>query len=174
MKKQIAINGIVYLVTMIVASLLNLAISELAVSFVNLLIAPDFFVLAIVRAVVGILVGAGLLGLIVGYEGYRSIRFPFLAISASVLLAAIVHFLLSVLLRFYPFVAGGTHYLAGIMDLGHKFSESDGVSDIHFWSYVGAFFIGKGAEWIGALIGGFCGPILRKKSRETIRGYPHD
>lgn len=173
MKKQIAVNAMVYLVTMVVACLLNLLISALAVKFVDILIAPGFFVLAIVRAVVGILVGAGLLGLIVGYEGFRSLQFPWPTIVLSVVLASILHFLFALLLRFYPFIAGGTHYFAGVLDLGEAFTESDTVSDIHLWAYVAAFFIGKGVELIVALIGGACGPLLRKKNRETIRGYPH-
>ena len=174
MKKQIAVNSIVYLVTMVVASVLNLAISELVVKFVDILIAPDFFVFAVVRAVVGILVSAALLGVIVGYESFRSLRFAWGTILLSVMGASILHFLLALLFRFYPFIAGGTHYFAGLLDLGVNFSISDGVSDIHLGAYVVAFFIGKGVELIVALGGGALGPILRKKNRETIRGYPHD
>lgn len=174
MKKQIFANGIVYFICMLVAAVLNLAISELLVKFVDILIAPEFFVLAIVRAASGILVGALVLGLVVGYEGFRSLTFAWKTVLASMLVASVLHFLLSLLLRFYPFVAGGTHYFAGLIDLGEHFSSADGISDIYLWAYIAAFFIAKAVECLVALFAAWLGPVLRRKNRETIRGYPHD
>ena len=52
MKKQFFVDGLIYAICMVAASLLNLAVSALLVKFVVVLVAPDFFVLAIVRAIV--------------------------------------------------------------------------------------------------------------------------
>ena len=65
MKKQYFSDALVYGICMIAASLLNLAVSGLVVKILTLLLAPEFFVLAIVRAVVGFLTGAVVLGLVI-------------------------------------------------------------------------------------------------------------
>lgn len=174
MKKQHLVNAIVYLVAMLAASLLNLAISGLVVKFVDILIAPDFFVFAVVRAVVGILTTSVVLGLVIGYEGFKYVEFSFCKIVIPVFFASLAHFLLAWLLRFFPFVAGGTRYLAGILEQGTDFRSFEAVSDVALWAYIAAFWIAKCIEMAVAVVAGKCGKTLRLKNRKTIRGYPQE
>ena len=175
MKKQLLANGITYLLCMVAAALLNLAVSALVVKIVNLLVAPDFFVIAIVRAVTGIVTSCAVLGAVIGYKGYKTLSFSFLTTVLSVFLAAVAHFLLALLLRFYPFIAGGTQYLGGILESGSNFTSFEVVSDVHLLAYIGAFWIAKGAEIIVAPISCLLGKRRRLKNRETIKGYQnHD
>ncbi len=173
MKKQYFLDALVYAICMVAASLLNLAVSGLIVKFVDVLVTPDFFVFAIVRAVVGFLTGALVLGLVVAYESYKTVSFEPGRIVIAVLMASVVHFLLSLLLRFYPFVAGGTRYLAGLLNQGANFDAYETVSDIQLWAYIAAFWIVKAGEIVVCVIAGKCGKTARLKNRETIKGYPH-
>ncbi len=171
MKKQLLVNVFTYLVCMIAAALLNLAVSALAVKIVNVLFAPDFFVIAVVRAVTGIVTSCVVLGAIIGYEGYKNVSFPFPLVILSVFLAAIVHFGIAFLFKFYPFIAGGTQYLGGIFEQGSAFSSFDAVSDVRLWAYVSAFGVAKLLEIVIAPIACFIGMKLRIKNRKTIEGY---
>ena len=173
MKKQYLVDALIYAIAMVAASLLNLAVSALIVKLVTLLVAPDFFVLAIVRAAVGFLTGAVVLGLVIAYESYKSVSFEPVRIVISVGLASVIHFVVSLLLRFYPFVASGTRYLGGLLEYGTDFAEFLEVSDVALWAYVAAFWILKAAEIIVCVIAGKCGKTARLKNRETIKGYPH-
>ncbi len=174
MKKQYFSDALVYGIAMIAASLLNLAVSGLIVKIVTLLIAPEFFVLAIVRAVVGFLTGAVVLGLVIGYEGYKTVTFSPKQIIISVAIAAVGHFLLSFLLRFYPFIAGGTRYLGGLLEHGSDFDGFEEVADVALWGYIAAFWIIKIGEIAICLVAGKCGMKARIKSRESIDGYPQN
>lgn len=171
MKKQLLVKSITYFVCMIVACLLNLAVSALLVKIVNALVLPEFFVLAIVRAVSGILTGCIVLGAILFYEGYKSVSFSFIKIFLPILFAAIVHFVISIIFKFYPFISGGTHYLGGLLEKGVKFSSFESVADVRLWAYIAAFWIAKAAEMIVASVCCFLGKKTRIKNRETIEGY---
>lgn len=171
MKKQIFANSVTYLICMVAASLLNLAVSALAVKIVNALILPEFFVLAIVRAVAGILTCCIIIGAIFFYEGYKTVSFSLWKVVLPMLLAAAVHFIIAFIFKFYPFIAGGTHYLGGLIESGDGFSSFDSVADVSLWAYIAAFWIAKAAEIIVALICCLLGKRLRIKNRETIKGY---
>lgn len=172
MKKQFFLDALVYGICMVVASLLNLAVSGLVVKIVTLLLAPEFFVLAIVRAVVGFLTGVIVLGLVIGYECYKSVSFSPSRIVVAVSLASVAHFLLSFLLRFYPFIAGGTRYLGGLLEHGADFDGFEAVADVALWAYIAAFWMIKAGEIMLCLVAGKSGKRARLKSRESIEGYP--
>ena len=174
MKKQLLVNGITYLACMVAAALLNLAVSALVVKIVNVLIAPDFFVIAIVRAVTGIFTVCVVLGLVIGYEGYTTLSFSIPKILLPVLGASIIHFGFSFLLKFYPFIAGGTQYLGGILEYGSSFNSFESVSDVSLWAYIVAFWVSKIAELIVAPLSCFIGMRKRINNRKTIEGYPND
>ncbi len=173
MKKKYFADALVYAICMVVAALLNLAVSALLVKFVTLLVAPEFFVIAIVRAVVGFLTGAIVLCLVIGYESYKSVSFSPSSIIISVSLASVIHFAIAFVLRFYPFVAGGTRYLAGLLEKGTGFDSFETVSDIRLWAYIAAFWIIKLCEIAVCVAAGKCGKTARLKNRETIKGYPN-
>lgn len=171
MKKQFIVNSVTYLICMVAACLLNLAVSALAVKIVNALILPEFYVLAIVRVAVGILTGCIVIGAIFIYEGYKTVSFSFFGVVLPMLLAAVVHFALAFVFKFYPFIAGGTHYLGGLIESGDGFSSFESVEDVRLYAYIAAFWIAKAAEIIIAPVCCFLGKRLRIKNRETIVGY---
>ena len=171
MKKQILANSIIYLICMVAAMLLNLAVSALAVKIVDVLILPEFYVLAIVRAAAGILTGCIIIGAIFLYEGYKTVSFSFWQVLLPMLLAAVVHFVIAFIFKFYPFIAGGTHYLGGLIESGDGFSSFESVEDVRLWAYVSAFWIAKAAEIVIAPIACFIGKRVRIKNRETLVGY---
>ena len=171
MKKQFLVNGITYLVCMVAAALLNLAVSALVVKIVNLLVAPDFFVIAIVRAVTGMVTVCVVLGAVVGYEGYKTLSFSMPKILLTVLGASIIHFAIAFLFKFYPFIAGGTQYLGGILEYGSAFDSFEAVSDVSLWAYIASFWISKIAELTVAPLACFVGMKKRINNRKTIEGY---
>ena len=171
MKKQILANSITYLICMVAATLLNLAVSALVVKIVDVLILPEFFVLAIVRAVVGIFTGCLIIGAVFFYEGYKTLSFSFWSVFLSMLIAAVAHFIIAFIFKFYPFIAGGTHYLGGLIESGDGFNSFDEVADVRLWAYIAAFWIAKAAEIVVAPIACLVGKRVRIKNRETIAGY---
>jgi hypothetical protein len=171
MKKQIISNGIVYFICMIAACLLNLGVSALAVKITNILVAPDFFVIAIVRVVSAIVTSCIVLGAVVGYEGYKSVSFSLPLVLLSVLIASVAHFAISFVLKFYPFISGGTHYLGGIIENGSDFNSFSSVADVSLGAYIVAFWIAKGVELAVAPLCAYFGKKVRLKNRESIVGY---
>ena len=173
MKKQYFVDALIYAIAMVAASLLNIVVSGLIVRIATILVAPDFFVLAIIRAIVGFLTGAGVLGMVLAYESYKSVSFQPIKITLCVGMAAVVHFLLAFVFRFYPFIAAGTRYLGGLLEQGSDFESFAEVSDVALWAYIAAFWIIKAGEIVICVIAGACGKAARLKNRETIKGYPH-
>ena len=165
MKKRFFYSVITYFITMVSACLVNLAVSAMAVKIVNLFIVVDYFSAAIVRAVMAFVVISGVVGAMSYYESRKSAEFHPVSLSLAVALGGIAHLIISVPLMFYPFIAGGTRYLAGLMDMGSGFDSADNVKYIYLWTYLAAFGIYLVCEMISALVCGYLG----KKNRENLR-----
>ena len=171
MKKQIPVNGLVYLICMISACLLNLLVSALAVRILEVFIEPSFYAVAIVRIIAGVAMSCFILGAVLWYEGYKSVSFSLSTVLLSVSLAAAVHFVLALVFKFHPFIACGTRYLGGFIEMGGDFVSYEGVGDVRLWAYIVAFAVLKILELIVAPICAYVGMRARLKSRETIDGY---
>lgn len=170
MKKQVGIEAAVYLLCMIVACLLNLAVSALLIKLVNLLIVVGYWEAAVIRLISGLLVGGAVLGLVVGWECYHSAEFHPASVFTSLLIAGAAHGLLCTVLMFYPFIAGGVRDLAGILTMGSHFSSADCIEEIYLWAYLCAFGIDFAFRAAVALVSGAVGKRMRIKSRETLLG----
>lgn len=172
MKKQVLVNSLIYSICMVVACLLNLAVSALILKIVSAFVVMDYFSASVLRVVVGFFTGGTVIGAVIYRESYRSLQFPVGITVLSMLLAGAAHLILCLLLMFYPFIAGGVRYLAGILCMGTGFDSAAMIEDIYLWAYVLAFFLYLVFEICVSLIGGFLGKRMRLKNRESIKGYP--
>ncbi len=174
MKKQWAVNSVVYFASFVAACLLNLLISWLLVKIVILLVAPGFFALAVVRVVSGVLSSAVVIGAMSYYDAYRKVAFPVGFFCAAFVSASVLHFLWATLFRYYPFAAGGVRYLAGILAQGSGFTSFSGVDDIRLVFYMLAFWLEKLPVLAVGIVCGFLGRRKRLTNRRSIEGYPTD
>lgn len=171
MKKQITTNALGYLICMVAACLLNLAVSALLVRIVNLFVVVDYFSAAIIRIISGFLSCGAVLGAMTFRFGYKSVEFRPLLLLASLTLAALGHLALCLLFMFHPFISGGVRELAGVLAMGDAFDGADMIGEIYLWTYLGAFWIDFAVQAVVALVCTYLGKQMRLKGRETIRGY---
>ena len=171
MKKQVWINSGVYLISMIAACLLNLAVTGMALKIVLAFADIGYFATAILRIVIGFLTGAGVIGAIIYHECYKSVEFHPGWIILSMSFAGIVHLGLSTVLMFYPFIAGGVRPLAGILCLGTGFDSDAMIDYIYLWAYLLAFLLYLIFQICVSLLCGFIGKKMRLKNREGLKGY---
>lgn len=165
MKKQIFVNSLIYFIALVAACMVNFAVSALVLKILNLFIVVTYFVEAIVYPIVSLIVVGGVVGALSFFESYKSVEFAPARLFASVGLAGVYHLAISTLLGFYPFIAGGTRYLAGLMSMGDKFDSVECIADIYLWEYLLAFAIYLVLEIIVVQICGYLG----KRKREAVR-----
>ena len=172
MKKQAVMDAVVYFICFVAACLLNLAMSWLLLKIVDSFLALEYFGQSVVRIVSGFLSGGIVVGVVVGWERYKSLELRFPSLALSMALAGVAHLVLCLLLMFYPFIAGGVRDLAGVIAMGSDFSSKEDIKDIYLWQYLLAFVIDLAYKIGIAMLGGYLGKKKRLKNRETIKGYP--
>lgn len=168
MKKHVFTDAVVYLICMVAACLLNLAVGALAVKIVNLLIEVGYFEAAIIKTVSGLVVGGAVLGAVVGRECYQAAELRPWSLLASLTLAGAGHLLLCVILMFYPFISGGVRDLAGLLAMGDSFNDRGMIERIYLWNYLAAFGIDFAVRAAVSLTAGAIGKHMRLKSRESL------
>ena len=171
MKKHFWISALIALVTMVVSSLLNLAVSALAFKILDLFIVVDYYAAAIVKTVIAFVVFCGVIGSIHFYEGYKRVEFSPVHICGTVAVGGVAHLVLSVLLVFHPMIAGGTRFLAGLIDMGRGFNSEVQVENIYLWTYLISFAIYLAAQIISSVACGYFGKRYRLYNRTQIEGY---
>jgi len=174
MKKQTLINALIYLVCMVSACILNLAVSWMMVKIVDSFVELGYFRTAIVRIVSGIVTGGVVLGAVVFRDSYKSICFSPKPLTVSLLLAGLGHLLLCLVLMFHPFIAGGVRYLAGILRMGGDFASDGQLDRIYLWDYLLGFLIDFAVRVAVALLCGYLGKKKRLDNRKNIAGYPSE
>ncbi len=170
MKKELAANSLLYLICIVVACLLNLAVMWMAVKITDLFIAMDYFSLAVVKTVTSFITVPLVTGAVVFYTSYKSADFHPGMTALSLVVAETVHLLLSVILGFYPFIASGSRYLAGIMTYGTKFTEDTLIPDITLWTFIAAFLIYAVFNIAVCMAAGFIGKSRRIRQRKELTG----
>ena len=171
MKKQFWEDLLTALVTMVVASLLCLAASELALKIVDMFIEVDYFVGAIIKMVIAFLMFGGMIGAIHFFNGYKRVEFLPTRICGTVALGGVFHLALSILLVFHPMIAGGTRFLAGLIQMGDGFDSEAWVEYIYLWTYLAAFAIYLAFQIAVATACGYFGKKYRLYNRTQIKGY---
>ena len=169
MKKQTLYSSITYLIGVVIACLVNLLVSYVMVKIVNLFVVVDYFTAAVVNVVVAFIVVPFIAAAIFYYECYKSAEFNPWHICGAVALGGVAHLGLSMLLMFYPFIAGGTRYLALIINFGNNFSSSKDVEQIYLWAYLASFFIYLTVQLCASLIMGYIARNTRLKIREQLK-----
>ena len=171
MKKQFWISTLIALITMVVSSLLTLAVSALSVKILDLFIVVEYYAAAIVKTVVAFIVFCGVIGAIHFYEGYKRVEFRPTHICGTVAVGGVAHLALSVLLVFHPMIAGGTRYLAGLLDMGRGFNSEAQVEYIYLWTYLISFAIYLASQILISVACGYFGKKYRLYNRTQIEGY---
>ncbi len=167
MKKQIVADGIIYLICMLVAQLLNIAVSALTVRL-GMAFLFTYFGRSLIRLVTGFLVSGVVLGAIVYRESYKSMRMQPKLLVPAITLAGLAHLVICLPLKFYPFIAGGVRDLAGILSMGIGFSGEERIGEIYLWAYLAAFALFLLFEIATALICAYAGRKRRIKNREGL------
>lgn len=168
MKKQIVADAVIYLICMIAAVLLNVAVSAMTVRFGISLGNLNYFGRSWVRLVTGLAVGSGVLGAVVYRECYKSMQFQIGTLLPSLSLAGLAHLGIACLLKFYPFIAGGVRDLAGILSFGTEFASESKIAEIRFGTYLVAFLLYFAFETAVVLLCGIIGKKRRIKNREGL------
>ncbi len=171
MKKQIFINACVALICMVVACLLNLLVTALIVKIVLSFADIGYFATSVMRAVIAFITCGAVMGAMNYRESFKTLEFRPALTVCSMLIAGAVHLGISLFLMFYPFIAGGTRYLAGALSMGSRFSSETRIDEIYLWAYLAAFGIYLGFEIVISLVFGVVGKKARLKNRESIKGY---
>ncbi len=165
MKKRFFAESLVYFVALIGASLVNLLTCSMAIKIVNLFIVVGYFEAAVVSCIMSFVTMCGVVGALGYFEGYKKAEFAIGRNAGALAVAGAAQLVLSVPLMFYPFIAGGTRYLAGLIDMGSHFDSAESIKEIYLWTYLAAFAIYLAAE-IGVCIA--CG-IIGKSRRVAQR-----
>ncbi len=168
MKKRFWLGVLLNLVALIGACLVNLLVCSVAIKIVNLFIVVNFFEAAIIRTVMSFVTLCGVIGALTYFEGFKNAEFLPLSTAAELVTAGVGQLVLSVPLMFYPFIAGGTRYLAGLLDMGASFDGSEKIKEIYLWTYLASFVIYLAAELCAAIALGIVGKKMRLKQRREI------
>ncbi len=166
MKKTFFYNAITYFVALIGGSLVNLLTCGMAVKIVNLFIVVDFFASVVVSIIVSFVTTCGVFAALGYYEGYKRAEFSVGMNIGEIAAAGGVQLVLSVPFMFHPFIAGGTKYLAGIVELGSRFDSMQSV--LYIWSYLLAFVIYLAVQIIVCVISGIIGKNKRIAQRRAL------
>ncbi len=168
MKKRFFYNSLTYFVAMVGACLVNLLVCSMATKIVNLFVVVDYFTLSIVSAVMSFVTVGGVLGALGYYEGFKTAELSIRLKLGEISLAGVANLLICVPLMFHPFIAGGTRFLAGLIDMGRHFDSPECIPDIYLWTYLFAFAIYLIAE-IAVCIGlGVLGKRRRMAQRKSL------
>ncbi len=168
MKKQIIADGIVYLICMVVAVLLNLLISALLEAIGMTFGFVEYYQRAWIRVFSGFFVGCAILAALVYRECYKSLEFYPSILIPSVALAGICQMIIAGILSFNPIFAGGVRDLAGIMSFGSDFDSAAMIEKINLTMCLAAFGIYIVFEILAALGFGYLGVKRREKSRKEL------
>ena len=168
MKKQIVADGIIYLICMVVAVLLNLLISALLESIGITLGFAEYSQRAWIRVFSGFSVGIAILSAVVYRECHKSVQFYPVMLIPSVALAGGCQLVLAAIFGFNPIFSGGVRDLAGLILFGADFDSAAMVEKIGLPVCFFAFLIYLSLEILSAMLFGYWGMKRRIKNREGM------
>ena len=160
------LNFLYLLVSCVAAQLFTKLILRFAVLFVEL----DFAAASAVRLVALLVISLGLFAFLGYKDGYRAASFVKEEAIPAVGLAALAHFLLALVFRFSPWLAGPTRHLAGFLSLGAAYNATERIEEIPFMALalVGLFMA---LLWAGGyLLFSYVGFRKRLRDRNLLTG----
>ncbi len=168
MKKPFWFGVLVWLAALLGGCLVNLLVCSMAIKIVNLFIVVEFFESAIIRTAASFVTLCGVVGALTYYEGFKKAEFSPWGTVLELCVAGVGQLALSIPLMFYPFIAGGTRYLAGLINMGEHFDSSERIAEIYLWTYLASFAIYLAAEIFAAVLLGVVGKKNRLKQRREL------
>lgn len=161
-------NALVYLVYIIAACIVGLAVSSLISLIVSGIASASYLALAIVRTFVFMAAEGGALFLIGCREGYRDPEPDIRSLACSWGVACAIHFAVSLIASFAPVLSGGVRYMAGWMYLGEEFTSMTTVSGGLYGYCVLAYFIYLAVNTACFTVACFLGSDMRLRSRAEL------
>lgn len=142
----------------------------LLIRFTVLFVELSFFTASIIRLVSLFAISVGLFSFLGYKEGYRAAHFTPSEAIPAVSLAALVHFLICMPLRFTPWLAGPTRHIAGFLSLGGAYNATERIEEIPFyWLVIVGLFMA--AIWAGCyLLSSYVGFRKRIRDRGLLTG----
>ncbi len=159
------LNFLYLLVACVAAQLFTRLILRFTVLFVEL----DFVAASVIRLVTLLVISLGLFSFLGYKDGYRSASFT-KAEAVPVGIAALVHFLICLVFRFSPWLAGPTRHIAGFLSLGAAYNATERVQEIPFIALI-AVGLFMAALWVGGfLLSSYVGFRKRLCDRAALTG----
>ncbi len=142
----------------------------LLIRFTVLFVELSFFTASIIRLISLLAISVGLFSFLGYKEGYRAAHFTPSEAIPAVSLAALVHFLICMPLRFTPWLAGPTRHIAGFLSLGSAYNATERIEEIPFyWLMIVGLFMA--AIWAGSyLLSSYVGFRKRIRDRGLLTG----
>ena len=129
-KRDVIVNAAAYFVFTLLSCVFASLFSSMLVKLVNKFVVLDYTVNAGIRAVALLLVSAFFVLFFSYKNGYHTAEFDKRELIPASLLAALVHFLVSLATVFVPLVAGAVKYIGGFIEFGSSFSSDSQLKNI--------------------------------------------
>ena len=156
-KRDIVVTSAVYLVFTLLSCAFAGLFSAMVVRFANKFAELSFIANAGVRAVALVLFAAFFLVLLSYKYGYHNAYFDKTETFLSVLLASLVHFVLSFITLFSPWISGATKPISGLVTYGTNYMSDVQTKNIPIFTLVLAgavvLFVHGGLLVLGTYIG---------------------
>ena len=156
-KRDIIVNSAVNLVFTLIACVFAAIFSSMAVKLVNKFVELSFIANAGIKAGTLLLFGAFFLVLFSYKHGYHAACFEKIETVFSALLAAVVHFALSLATFFSTWIAGATKPISGFIEYGTNYMSDTQTQNIPFLTLAIAgavmLFVHAGLLVLGTYVG---------------------
>ena len=165
--KKILVGAGIDLLVWFVACLVSIPIMAIALRIVNLFVVVTVPVAITVRLIFSIIAVCGVLGSISYLVSYHTASFSMGSSLLYLSIASVGRLLLSVLLKFYPFIAGGSQYLGATLFYS-DITDMKLLTDLRLVEYVIAFLILTVLEIACFTVCGKLGEKNRIKARNAL------
>ncbi|MBO5305903.1 MAG: hypothetical protein J6B12_03985 [Clostridia bacterium] len=168
--KELPTLALLDFLSLLIACVAAELLTKLVIRFSILFVELSFVSASIVRLVCLLVISVGILSFIGYKEGYRSAGFVLSEALPAMSLAAVVHYLICMLLRFTPWLAGPTRHIAGFLSLGAAYNATERIEEIPFyWLAIVGFVMA--AAWTGCyLLSSYVGFRRRIRDRGLLTG----
>ncbi len=142
MKKiDVLINSVMYLIYVALSCAAAMIIEAGITKIISLCFVIDYFTLTVIRAVIYVITVFTLLFILSFHEGYKDAHFSAGHTVVSALLAAVSHFLFSLLFKFSAFISGGTKFISALIFYGKTLIEPKQTDSLGYGTVIPVFIV---------------------------------